>query len=206
MFKCICKNCSKEFYLSRDRTKDGRGKYCSKECRLLALHNSIKGKNNPNWVKKVKKVCKFCKNIFHVTKERVDDNRGKFCSLQCKYSFGHTIKSRKKMSKSNMGRLAWNKGKKCYQFSKERSHWWKGGKQIDKDGYVLIHNPNHPSARGNYILEHRMIMEEHLGRPLKPKEVVHHIDEVRTNNHIDNLRLFPSNKEHLEYHRLITFT
>jgi hypothetical protein len=39
-------------------------------------------------------------------------------------------------------------------------------------------------------------MEKHLGRKLKKKEVVHHIDGDVTNNNIDNLLLLRSTSEH----------
>ena len=75
---------------------------------------------------------------------------------------------------------------------------WKGGRNIDKDGYVLIHRPEHPDARKNgYVLEHRLNMESHLGRRLHSDEVVHHIDRNKQNNHISNLVLYSSNADHL---------
>ncbi len=57
-------------------------------------------------------------------------------------------------------------------------------------GYVVIWNPKHPMARKNgYVLEHRLIMAEHLGRVLEEHEHVHHIDGNRLNNRIENLEL-----------------
>ena len=75
---------------------------------------------------------------------------------------------------------------------------WRGGRRIDKDGYVLIHSPDHPHCnRHGYVREHRLVMEEHLGRYLLPTEVVHHRDDDHQKNTIENLRLYGTNGEHL---------
>ena len=47
---------------------------------------------------------------------------------------------------------------------------------------------------------HRLVMEEHLGRKLKPQEVVHHIDGNKSDNKIDNLMLFPTKSAHSRFH------
>lgn len=47
---------------------------------------------------------------------------------------------------------------------------------------------------------HRIAAEKKLGRPLKPGEVVHHIDENKRNNDPANLIIFPSQREHARYH------
>lgn len=79
-----------------------------------------------------------------------------------------------------------------------RNSSWKGGRRFDKSGYVLLHAPDHPDAASNgYIREHRLVMEKKLGRRLKKKEVVHHRDKNKQNNHPDNLSLYPSNGRHL---------
>lgn len=77
---------------------------------------------------------------------------------------------------------------------------WVGGRMIDLAGYVLVNAPeNHPYSRyGNVILEHRLILEDKIGRYLLPSEVVDHIDGITIHNHPDNLRLFDCNSDHLK--------
>ncbi len=74
---------------------------------------------------------------------------------------------------------------------------WKGGKLKDKNGYIYIHSPNHPHKNGtDYVFEHRLVMESYLGRYLKPKEVVHHINGIKDDNRLENLKLFSCSALH----------
>ncbi|MBE3137668.1 MAG: HNH endonuclease [Thermoplasmata archaeon] len=84
------------------------------------------------------------------------------------------------------------------------NHSFVSGRRIDRDGYVMITVPgDHPYARprpgrnGKLMLEHRMIMEQEIGRYLLPSEIVDHRDGLTLHNAPLNLRLFASNGDHL---------
>ena len=99
--------------------------------------------------------------------------------------------------------ISWSKGKKRPEISGKNSHWWKGGKTINTQGYILIKKREHPFAdKRGYVLKSRLIMEKHLGRYLKPSEIVHHIDGDKLNNSIENLVLFATKNIHTKFHRL----
>ncbi len=99
---------------------------------------------------------------------------------------------------------------------------WKGGRRIGDQGYVQILVPEHPFAKDGYVAEHRLVVEERTRKYypdspllveidgkkyLKPSAVVHHIDEVKTNNNPGdgpgddgNLMLLPNQSAHAFIH------
>lgn len=74
--------------------------------------------------------------------------------------------------------------------------------QNPKTGYIWEYCPDHPGCtlRG-MVLQARLVMERHLGRFLSGQEVVHHRNGDKTDNHLDNLELLPSQSKHIEYHQ-----
>ena len=77
----------------------------------------------------------------------------------------------------------------------------KGGRLSDPDGYILVRQPNHPHANSaGYVREHRLVMEDVLGRFLSPTEVVHHKNRDRADNRVENLQLCADKAEHTRIH------
>lgn len=78
---------------------------------------------------------------------------------------------------------------------------WKGGIKIEK-GYELVLMPDHPDCNNQgYVRKHRLVMEEHIGRRLLPHEDVHHINEIKDDNRIENLQLV-TRSEHTRIHMM----
>lgn len=77
---------------------------------------------------------------------------------------------------------------------RDRHGSWKGGRTTNSAGYVLrMVESDSPFScmciTNGYVMEHRLVMAEHLGRPLTADETVHHIDGNKQNNALENLQL-----------------
>ena len=83
-----------------------------------------------------------------------------------------------------------------YQYTVCRQHFSERARRLDergrkigdtftdKGGYVWV-----VGERGN-IQEHKLVMEEKIGRPLRKGESVHHINGIRDDNRPENLELW----------------
>jgi len=79
---------------------------------------------------------------------------------------------------------------------------WKGGRIVEGRGYIYRYKPNHPfSNKDGYVFEHRLVMEEHIGRYLSIDEIVHHKNNNRADNDIKNLILFKGQSNHARWHK-----
>lgn len=77
---------------------------------------------------------------------------------------------------------------------------YSGGRYQDDKGYIRVLKPEHPHDIKGYVYEHRLVIERKIGRYLESWEQIHHINEIKTDNRLENL--FLTNKqEHSALHR-----
>lgn len=63
------------------------------------------------------------------------------------------------------------------------------GRYVTKQGYVRVRRAN-GVGENLWVLEHRLMVEECLGRPLLTDESVHHKNGDKTDNRLENLELW----------------
>lgn len=82
---------------------------------------------------------------------------------------------------------------------------WKGGRYLRLDGYYAMQMPEDSLYRSmafdrrGYVLEHRLLVAQSIGRCLLNSEVVHHINGDKSDNRLANLELLPHLASHLPY-------
>ena len=145
-------------------------KYCSQKCNGAAKHARKRGPT-PN----VRYHCLTCGKVV-ATYRSPSARKGyvpKFCGLKC-------------LGKAQAG---------------SDNPAWSGGRHVGANGYVVVFLPDHPYANvSGYVYEHRFVMEQAIGRYLRPEEVVHHDNKIKTDNAIGNLRRFSNQSAHSAFH------
>jgi hypothetical protein len=74
---------------------------------------------------------------------------------------------------------------------------WKGGRVVTPYGYVLVF----VGGQKRYTFEHELIAEQALGHPLPASAVIHHVNEIKTDNRGANLVMCQDDAYHVELHR-----
>lgn len=178
-FIVSCSHCGKTMEVLKQRKEKYNNFFCSKECQSAYR----KADDNVD--------CPVCHKKFHVKPSVLTKRKNICCSLACA----------NKLRESTM------LGDKNHQFGLkgELNSSFKSDFRITNYGYAAVRDILHPFRNGDdMVLVHRLIMEQHLidtepDSPylvnvdgysrlfLDPDVVVHHKDENKFNNTIDNL-------------------
>ena len=93
------------------------------------------------------------------------------------------------------------RGKFCSRECQWGRKYNPNGVFLDGSGYRVIRTGN--PGKYKYAREHCFVVENFIGRKLHKNEVVHHINEIKNDNRIENLYIFPSSSKHITYHGLL---
>ena len=132
--------------------------------------------------------CETCKKAYHPWRK---DRPSRYCSSACMPGVKRQIPDQACANCGNMFRPTnWTRSycsRHCYKTAKR-------GRVKAPGGYIAVYQPDHPNAwhNGN-IFEHRLVMEEALGRLLESHETVHHINGNKEDNRLENLQLRTGN-------------
>lgn len=85
---------------------------------------------------------------------------------------------------------------------KKRHGNWRGGRHVDKYGYVCVLKPRHPRAhRNRYVYEHILVVERATGIRIKSPHEIHHVNEDKADNRNSNLVVCEDKAYHALLHR-----
>src|SRR3990167_1435286 len=170
----VCLTCGNGFH-----TKRAAQRWCSQSCNKNYPRHSL--------------VCKLCGIGFQSKRPGA-----LYCSRACRGRDNRTLPDKNCME---CGKLLTRiqlvgKGQRFCSRVCNRAYWTRTGTK-DAHGYIGVHTPNHPFAdsRGR-VSQHRLVMEQVLGRYLLPVEIVHHKNGIRDDNRPENLELLTRTTHH----------
>lgn len=72
---------------------------------------------------------------------------------------------------------------------------------VTRKGYRMVLLPEHPRAHHGTLFLHRVLVENAIGRVLDYGEIVHHKNEDKADNRLDNLEI-TTHPEHARHHAM----
>lgn len=190
-----CTICGAEF-MPLNRYQQARNRTCSPECSRTSMSATKKGRPSP-LNQRVLVACTHCGELVSKSPSRVSRVEKTYCSRSCRSKanahvllpYAGNMKGRKREGDSRYG---------------EANPAWKGGVTYKraKGNYIGPRYVRCPeewlmmARKDGYIMEHRLVMAQWVGRPLLRTEVVNHINRNPRDNRRENLEMYPSNGDH----------
>ena len=188
-----CEVCH-ETYEPQDRYQAARSKTCSKACHARRISEANSGRPSP-LNRQVTEPCAHCGTSVTRPPSHMARPGKKYCSRTCRAQANPNVL---------VPYAANGKGRKGTPRYGEDNPAWKGGVTYrrGKGNYIGPRYVRCPekwlmmARKDGYIMEHRLVMAEWVGRPLTRTEVVNHKNHDPRDNRRENLELYPTNGDH----------
>lgn len=204
-----CPHCGVVFAVLRRIKKVCCSKSCSRQKHAAEAALGLKrmpgrkatGRNAP---------CEICGETIYVKAWQDNLGFGRFCSRACKdvwwarngrneaCEWCGTVMRLRPSSKRRF--CSWDCQKEGRRTNAlDRVH---NGRRVHRDshGYIRVWQPDHPNSYEGWVLEHRWVVEQQLGRFLTREEQIHHINGMKDDNRPENLQLVSA----VEHHAITT--
>lgn len=174
--KRICEVCGNIFYVPLSVIYKGKGVCCSKLCADKLKKGKYAGEKSGSWKGgKVERVCKVCGKTFFARQCQVKKGYGNYCSLLCAHkdrspwnkNIHCTAEHKRKISDSNKGKTAWNKGKLSVIKKDRHPNFGKRGKE------AFGWRGGEKEARGRAKAKHRLLGFIPINAPFESAEGHH---------------------------------
>lgn len=162
-----CRECSKSFTMENSYVTAYRVKF-GKDPMYCSRPCSALGRRKTA-DEKHKSICKNCGNEFYKARRKGSGtiyNSQELCGKQCKNEWVSKVYREKHGLPKITRRL--------------------------RRTYIMVRIPASEGVPVHELLEHRYVMEQHIGRKLHKEETVHHKNGDRHDNSLSNLELFSS--------------
>jgi hypothetical protein len=199
-----CQHCSKPF-ATHTKEQAVRNKTCSRECTAAMIGKANSGPMPIEQRKLSRVACAVCGAEVLRADSWLKRVAMPVCSRQC----NGKLRGEEWKQHAGKGWSSWRPESKqalAERMTGATNPAWKGGLTYRNRKGAYANQPIRyvrcpaelltMARKDGYVMEHRLLVAQAIGRPLTRTEAVHHVNHDATDNQLENLMLFATNGQH----------